>query len=253
MAGAVQEPESFPLFDQLTEVFRSVEQLLDTTFRTSFNSSNPQFGKVDAGDELPYVPAHQLSLSAGVGMDRWEATALLSLASPAREAAGQGDTTAQLMLGQILLQGMGVPQEPKEAARYIEAAAKNGDAEAQSMLAGLYIQGIVVGKDVGKASVWFEKAAAQGDPELQTTFGLLNANGVFGQADFAAAEKWLGRAAQKGHVRAQMNLGVIQAQGMARPPDLVSAYRWFHLAAMQGEERAAQIRDAMARGATGDG
>ena len=37
-----------------------------TEFLTSFKSSDPQFGDVKNGDELPYVPAHQASASIGV-------------------------------------------------------------------------------------------------------------------------------------------------------------------------------------------
>ena len=37
----------------------------DSTFSTAFDSSNPQWGKVAVGDEMPYLPTHQLGASVG--------------------------------------------------------------------------------------------------------------------------------------------------------------------------------------------
>ena len=40
-------------------------------FNTSFVSENPQYGEVEAGYRLPYIPRTQGSLTAGVAHDRW--------------------------------------------------------------------------------------------------------------------------------------------------------------------------------------
>jgi Fe(3+) dicitrate transport protein len=74
-----------------------------SSFRTAFESENPQFGDVEVGDALPYVPEHQLSVQAGVERrDAWQAAAALSVVSAMREEAGQGDddlrTDAQYLL-----------------------------------------------------------------------------------------------------------------------------------------------------------
>jgi Fe(3+) dicitrate transport protein len=61
-------------------------ELLDT-----FSSGDAQLGKVTAGDELPYVPRHQLNLSAGVDVWRVSAHAQLNFIDRMREVAGQGD------------------------------------------------------------------------------------------------------------------------------------------------------------------
>lgn len=55
-----------------------------------FSSADPQLGNVEVGDELPYLPAHQLNLSAGISVWRFAAHAQLNLVSPMREEAGQG-------------------------------------------------------------------------------------------------------------------------------------------------------------------
>jgi Fe(3+) dicitrate transport protein len=61
-----------------------------SAFRTGFVSDFPQFGTVDPGDHLPYVPEHQ----GGVRLTlehRWgSATIAASFVSPLRDVAGQG-------------------------------------------------------------------------------------------------------------------------------------------------------------------
>lgn len=59
-------------------------------FLTSFESANPQFGEVEPGDALPYVPTHQGSFSATVLGHRWSATVSTTYVGEMREQAGQG-------------------------------------------------------------------------------------------------------------------------------------------------------------------
>lgn len=63
----------------------------DTRFLSNFESADPIFGNVRAGDELPYVPRHQLSASFGVEMPRWAANVGGTYVGKMREVAGQGD------------------------------------------------------------------------------------------------------------------------------------------------------------------
>jgi Fe(3+) dicitrate transport protein len=60
-------------------------------FGTSFASENPEFGDVERGDSLPYVPEHQASLSLGVERDAWSTTVVSSYVGRMREQASQGD------------------------------------------------------------------------------------------------------------------------------------------------------------------
>jgi Fe(3+) dicitrate transport protein len=65
-----------------------------TSFRTAFTSENPQLGVVAVGDELPYVPAHQVALQAGVGSRRWGVDVSCAVVDEMRERAGQGAAPA---------------------------------------------------------------------------------------------------------------------------------------------------------------
>lgn len=59
-------------------------------FRNSFNSSFAEWGNVTAGDELPLVPEHQLTLSAGLESDKWRTLLSMNYVSEARSRAGSG-------------------------------------------------------------------------------------------------------------------------------------------------------------------
>jgi Fe(3+) dicitrate transport protein len=59
-----------------------------TELLTSFTSSNPLFGDVQAGDEMPYVPRHQAALTSGVHMKYGGLNVGASYMSGMREEAG---------------------------------------------------------------------------------------------------------------------------------------------------------------------
>lgn len=70
--------------------------LTQTEFRNSFTSADPMFGDVAAGDELPYVPRHQLFASLGLETSRAGASVGATYVAAMRERAGSAP------LGQVL-------------------------------------------------------------------------------------------------------------------------------------------------------
>ena len=63
-------------------------------FQSNFSSSNPQFGEVEAGDALPYVPEHQGTFLGGMQWSAWELNLSVSYMGEMRDIAGQGDIIA---------------------------------------------------------------------------------------------------------------------------------------------------------------
>jgi len=59
-------------------------------FESSFASDFDEWGDVEAGDELPYVPEHQLTLNAGIEAARWRAYLAMNYVAEARSVAGSG-------------------------------------------------------------------------------------------------------------------------------------------------------------------
>ncbi len=64
--------------------------LTEAQFRGDFSSDFEPWGDVRWGDELPYLPRHQLAASLGLGTPRWHASASAFYVGRMRTIAGQG-------------------------------------------------------------------------------------------------------------------------------------------------------------------
>ena len=62
----------------------------DATFRNSFSSGFEEWGDVESGDELPYLPPNQLQAAAGLRSERWSTTLSATWLDRMRSVAGQG-------------------------------------------------------------------------------------------------------------------------------------------------------------------
>jgi Fe(3+) dicitrate transport protein len=60
------------------------------SFSSSFTSQDPIYGRVTDGDEIPYVPRHQLNATLGAELERASAYVSFGYVSRMREIAGQG-------------------------------------------------------------------------------------------------------------------------------------------------------------------
>lgn len=59
-------------------------------FQSDFVSGYEPWGTVQQGDRLPYMPAHQIALNAGVELERLRVDAAINWVSETRSTAGQG-------------------------------------------------------------------------------------------------------------------------------------------------------------------
>jgi Fe(3+) dicitrate transport protein len=62
----------------------------EAAFRTAFESDFDPWGDVGVGDELPYIPEHQLKATAGLHGPRWRFDLAASYTGRMRSVAGQG-------------------------------------------------------------------------------------------------------------------------------------------------------------------
>ena len=76
--------------------------------------------------------------------------------------AKQGHALAQFQLGVLYSQGLGVPQNYAEAAKWVRLSAQQGETEAQFNLGRMYFEGLGVAQDWVLALMWTHLAAAQG-------------------------------------------------------------------------------------------
>ena len=59
-------------------------------FKNSFTSPRPDLSDVSVGDELPYLPEHQLTLKVGVSRHHWRSALALKYVAQMRAVAGTG-------------------------------------------------------------------------------------------------------------------------------------------------------------------
>lgn len=91
--------------------------------------------------------------------------------------AEQGDADAQLWMGVMYKDGLGVSQDFETALRWLSLAAEQEDAYAQYNLGEMHAMGIGVPQNHEIAAHWFGLAAEQGMARAQFHLGLLNAYG----------------------------------------------------------------------------
>ena len=80
-----------------------------------------------------------------------------------RQAAEQGDATAQFNLGNMYANGEGVPKDAAESVKWFRLAAEQGHADAQFYLGVRYANGKGVLKDSVLAHMWLNIAGASGN------------------------------------------------------------------------------------------
>ena len=118
-------------------------------------------------------------------------------------AAEGGDSEAALFLGNILLYGSGIAEDPASARKWLEIAASQGRVDAIYNLGAIYDKGIGVPRDAGEAIKWFTLAADQRDPASQLNLALFYLKGDGVEKSMPTAELWLKRSANNGSKRAQ--------------------------------------------------
>ena len=151
-----------------------------------------------------------------------------------RQAADQGNATAQTYVGYLYEKGLGVPQDLAEARSWYRRAADQGHAPAQRNIGNLYEQGSGGTRDYAEAMRWFRLAADQGNAGAQTNIGYLFEKGLGAAQDYAEAMRWYRKAAEQGEAIAQNNIGVFYDKGYGVAQDYGEAMRWYRMAANQG-------------------
>lgn len=160
-----------------------------------------------------------------------------------RRAADAGSRDAAYRLGVMYEQGRGVPKAAAEAVAWYRKAALLGDPEAQVKLAEAYEHGTGVAKNIGEATTWYRKAAEQGNARAQNYLGFMYGTGKGVRRDDSAAVVWFRKAAEQGDAQAQYNLGFMYARGRGVPRDDDRAVMWFRRAARQGYRTAIEELD----------
>jgi TPR repeat protein len=162
------------------------------------------------------------------------------------KAAQQGDAVAFFNLGVMYVEGQGVPRDLQEALKCYRKAADQGNALAQFNLGMMYEQNDDA-LSLQEAVTWYQKAAEQDYAPAQVNLAVMYVEGHGVHRDTLGALRWYQKAAMQDYAPAQFNLGVMYFQGQEGiPKDLAMAYVWFSRSAHQGDEDARIMREKIA-------
>ncbi len=131
--------------------------------------------------------------------------------------------------------------DPEKAAPWIESAARYGLVEAQMRLGQMRLDGVGVSPDPGAALEWFRRAADKGAPEAMNMVGRCYENGWGAAEDLVAAAHWYRRSGEAGHDWGEYNYANMLFDGRGVARDLEQALAWYTRAAAQGHARAMNL------------
>ncbi|MCM1212899.1 MAG: sel1 repeat family protein [Blautia sp.] len=186
------------------------------------------------------------------------------------EAAGE-NPYAQIALGFLYLNGMGIERDEEKAQELFDNAIAQGCADGYYGTAVIaesnrdytakmedlnkvveegteplyirrafrgigyqYFLGTGVEQDYAKAMEWYEKAVEQGDTTAMTTIGSWYRDGAGVEQDSAKAMEWYEKAVEQGDTDAMSMIGLMYANGMGVGVDYVKAAEWLEKAANLG-------------------
>lgn len=152
-------------------------------------------------------------------------------------AAETGLADAQVMLGQILLEGRGIQRDLELAVRWFRIARAQGNPMAHNMLGRCLEHGWGCNPDLSTAAREYRKAAEQGLDWGMYNLANLFATGRGVAQDQAQALQLYRQAAELGHAKSMNLLGRYLEEGLVVPADPDAAWSWYRRSAEAGDFR----------------
>ena len=151
------------------------------------------------------------------------------------QAARQGVPSAQYEAGMCLVEGRnGEPANVRAGAQLLQSAVDAGYLPAFCPLGGLYMSGHGVIEDIERGHELCRRAAGDGDVRAQATLGEIYLLGDIGLGREAEGAAWTRKAAAVGDAVSQYNLGQALWHGKGVEQDQMKAQSYFAAAANQG-------------------
>ena len=151
--------------------------------------------------------------------------------------ADSGSPDAQLVLGQMLLDGRGTAPAPQSALNWFVKAGRTGHPMAMNMVGRCYENGWGIQPDQETATSWFRNAAHAGLDWGMYNYATSLALGRGCERDLGSALEWLNKAVALGHVKSMNILGGFHEDGWATPKDMKQAHALYLSAARGGDFR----------------
>jgi len=197
----------------------------------------------DHADARAQAETHYLRMSRLRGMRYDELRSLLAgdlekTAPWIASAARYGLVGAQVRLGQMFLDGVGVARDEAAALNWFLCAARKGSCEAMNMAGRCHENGWGVAKDLDSAVRWYRSSADAGHDWGQYNYANMLFDGRGVALDREQALIWYQRAADQGHTRAMNLLARCFEEGWGTPRNSTLAREWYRRSAEGGYFRA---------------
>jgi TPR repeat protein len=152
-------------------------------------------------------------------------------------AAETGLADAQVMLGQILLEGRGIQRDAGLAVRWFRIARAHGNSMAHNMLGRCLEHGWGCDPNPSLAAAEYRKATEQGLDWGMYNLANLFATGRGVAQDQAQALRLYRQAADLGHAKSMNLVGRYLEEGLVVPTDQAAAWDWYRRSAEAGDFR----------------
>ena len=149
-------------------------------------------------------------------------------------AAVGGSKVAQVVYGQMLLDGHGVARDLQAAFRWFGIATKADDTDGINMLGRCHELGWGTSIDLDAARTCYQRAAAKNHHWAQFNLATLMLREEGTPSAVATALTLLVRSARQGNAKAMNMIGRYREFGWGGPINIPSAIRWYRRAAERG-------------------
>ncbi|MBF0453974.1 MAG: SEL1-like repeat protein [Magnetococcales bacterium] len=169
--------------------------------------------------------------------------------------AERGDSRAQVVLGNLYLNGGEESYQPTKAFYWFKQAAHQGDKRAQFTLGTLYQHGKGTPQNDQEALKWFLKVVEPGSESTDNPLsaqilawtnlklGIIYYEGNGVPPNYPLAMDYLKRVSANNHAYGQYLMGLMYAEGKGVAPNRQEAVYWLELAAEQGFKPAQVMLD----------
>lgn len=134
-------------------------------------------------------------------------------------ASRLGSDLGTVHLAKMCLKGKGTKADPQLALEFLQPLVAQGCAAAQLALGEIYLAGKEVSADLPKGLELLTQAASQGYAPAQLALGLCYAHGTAGVSDLKQAQEWLDKAARQGLLMAQLHLNKLNLVHATTPQE----------------------------------
>ena len=128
--------------------------------------------------------------------------------------------------------------ELNQAIKMLQPLAEQGNTQAQVRLGNMYMNGLGTKPNTVEGLKWLRMAVEKGNAEAETILGNLYMNGFGVDMNKETGFEWYRMAAEKGFATAQFNMGVSYFRGDGVEQDHYMSYIWMNIAAKAGHKLA---------------